>query len=125
MTRLISIKAVSELPEAFKDKVSFQVVDNNVEAVVITLGEETLRIVGTDSYSKNVKVLKTQPKKEVTKYKLSGVVGGLTMQPEMFDSDSEYEADEKRKSYEYKFNFGEVELKIEPVVEYVDEEKIS
>lgn len=123
MTRLISIKAVSELPEAFKDKVSFQVVDNNVEAVVITLGEETLRIVGTDSYSKNVKVLKTQPKKQVTKYKLSGIVGGLTMQPEMFDS--EYEADEKRKSYEYKFNFGEVELKIEPVVEYVDEEKIS
>ena len=123
MTRLISIKAVSELPEAFKDKVSFQVVDNNVEAVVITLGEETLRIVGTDSYSKNVKVLKTQPKKEVTKYKLSGIVGGLTMQPEMFDS--EYEADEKRKSYEYKFNFGEVGLKIEPVVEYVDEEKIS
>lgn len=77
MTRLISIKAVSELPEAFKDKVSFQVVDNNVEAVVITLGEETLRIVGTDSYSKNVKVLKTQPKKEVTKYKLSGIVGVL------------------------------------------------
>jgi hypothetical protein len=45
------------------------------------------------------------------------------MQPEMFDS--EHEADEKRKNYEYKFNFGEVELKIEPVVEYVDEEKIS
>jgi hypothetical protein len=80
------------------------------------------RIVGTDSYSKNVKVLKTQPKKQVTKYKLSGIVGGLTMQPEMFDS--EHEADEKRKNYEYKFNFGEVELKIEPVVEYVDEEKI-
>ena len=45
MTRLISIKAVSELPEAFKDKVSFQVVDNNVEAVNFTVGEETLRIV--------------------------------------------------------------------------------
>ena len=125
MTRLISIKAVSELPEAFKDKVSFQVVDNNVEAVVITLGEETLRIVGTDSYSKNVKVLKTQPKKEVTKYKLSGVVGDLIMQPEMFDT--EYEAIEKRKrkSNEHTLSFDEVELKIEPVVEYLDEEKIS
>ena len=123
MTRLISIKAVSELPEAFKDKVSFQVVDNNVEAVVITLGEETLRIVTNGTYSNHLKILTQQPKKQVTKYKLSGVVGGLTMQPEMFDS--EYEADEKRKSYEYKFNFGEVELKIEPVVEYVDEEKIS
>ena len=123
MTRLISIKAVSELPEVFKDKVSFQVVDNNVEAVVITLGEETLRIVTNGTYSNHLKILAQQPKKEVTKYKLSGIVGGLTMQPEMFDS--EYEADEKRKSYEYKFNFGEVELKIEPVVEYVDEEKIS
>ena len=123
MTRLISIKAVSELPETFKDKVSFQVVDNNVEAVVITLGEETLRIVTNGTYSNHLKILAQQPKKQVTKYKLSGVVGGLTMQPEMFES--EYDADEKRKSYEYKFNFGEVELKIEPVVEYVDEEKIS
>ena len=123
MTRLISIKAVSELPEAFKDKVSFQVVDNNVEAVVITLGEETLRIVTNGTYSNHLKILTQQPKKQITKYKLSGVVGGLTMQPEMFDS--EHEADEKRKSYEYKFNFGEVDLKIEPVVEYVDEEKIS
>ena len=122
MTRLISIKAVSELPEAFKDKVSFQVVDNNVEAVTFTVGEETLRIVTNGTYSNHLKILTQQPKKQVTKYKLSGVVGGLTMQPEMFDS--EYEADEKRKSYEYKFNFGEVELKIEPVVEYVDEEKI-
>ena len=123
MTRLISIKAVSELPEAFKDKVSFQVVDNNVEAVTFTVGEETLRIVTNGTYSNHLRILTQQPKKQVTKYKLSGIVGGLTMQPEMFDS--EYEADEKRKSYEYKFNFGEVELKIEPVVEYVDEEKIS
>ena len=123
MTRLISIKAVSELPEAFKDKVSFQVVDNNVEAVTFTVGEETLRIVNNGTYSNHLKILAQQPKKQVTKYKLSGIVGGLTMQPEMFDS--EREADEKRKSYEYKFNFGEVELKIEPVVEYVDEEKIS
>ena len=123
MTRLISIKAVSELPEAFKDKVSFQVVDNNVEAVTFTVGEETLRIVNNGTYSNHLKILAQQPKKQVTKYKLSGIVGGLTMQPEMFES--EHEADEKRKGYEYKFNFGEVELKIEPVVEYVDEEKIS
>ena len=44
MTRLISIKAVSELPEAFKDKVSFQVVDNNVEAVTFTVGEEEKKL---------------------------------------------------------------------------------
>ncbi len=122
MTRLISIKAVSELPEAFKDKVSFQVVDNNVEAVVFTLGDATLRIVTNGSYSNNLKVLQSQPKKEVTKYKLSGSAGGMTMQPEMFDS--EYDADEKRKGYERKFDYNEVDLKIEPVVEFVEEDKI-
>ena len=123
MQRLISVKNASDLPEVFKGKVTFQVVDNNVEAVVFTEGDESIRVVTNGTYSNHLKILTKQPKKQVTKYKLSGVVGGLTMQPEMFDS--EYEADEKRKSYEYKFDFGEVELKIEPVVEYVDEEKIS
>lgn len=120
--RLISVKTVSELPEAFKDKVSFQVVDNKVEAVIFTIGEETLRVVVNGTYSNDLKILTQQPKKQVTRYKLSGSVGGLVMQPEMFDQ--ELEADEKRKSYEYKFDFDKVDLKIEPVVEFVDEEKI-
>ena len=122
MTRLISVKTVSDLPEAFKDKVSFQVVDNKVEAVVFTLGEEILRVVVNSTYSNDLKILTQQPKKQVTRYKLSGSVGGLVMQPEMFDQ--ELEADAKRKSYEYKFDFDQVDLKIDPVVEFVDEEKI-
>lgn len=122
MTRLISVKNASDLPEVFKDKVSFQVTDNNVEAVTFTIGEEMLRIVVGNSYSNNLKILTQQPKKQVTRYKLSGSVGGLVMQPELFDQ--ELEADAKRKSYEYKFDFDQVDLKIEPVVEFVDEEKI-
>ena len=122
MTRLISVKTVSDLPEAFKDKVSFQVVDNKVEAVVFTLGEEILRVVVNSTYSNDLKILTQQPKKQVTRYKLSGSVGGLVMQPEMFDSEAE--ADAKRKGYEYKFDFDQVDLKIDPVVEFVDEEKI-
>ena len=120
--RMISIKSVNDLPDVFKDKVQFQVTDNNVEAVVFTLGDETLRIATNGSYSNNLKVLQSQPKKEVTKYKLSGSAGGMTMQPEMFDS--EYDADEKRKGYERKFDYNEVDLKIEPVVEFVEEDKI-
>lgn len=120
--RMISIKSVNDLPDVFKDKVQFQVTDNNVEAVVFTLGDETIRIVVADSYSKNLKVLQSQPKKEVTKYKLSGSAGGMQMQPEMFDS--EYDADEKRKGYERKFDYDDVDLKIEPVVELVEEDKI-
>lgn len=120
--RMISIKSVNDLPDVFKDKVQFQVTDNNVEAVVFTLGDDTLRIVTNGSYSNNLKVLQSQPKKEVTKYKLSGSAGGMTMQPEMFDS--EYDANEKRKGYELKFDYNEVDLKIEPVVELVEEDKI-
>ena len=120
--RMISIKSVNDLPDVFKDKVQFQVTDNNVEAVVFTLGDATLRIVTNGSYSNNLKVLQSQPKKEVTKYKLSGGIAGMTMQPEMFDS--EYDADEKRKVYERKFDYNEVDLKIEPVVEFVEEDKI-
>lgn len=122
MQRLISVKTVSDLPEAFKDKVSFQVIDNKVEAVVFTIGEETIRVVREGTYNDNLKVLSQQPKKQVTRYKLSGSVGGLVMQPELFDQ--EVEADAKRKSYEYKFDFDQVDLKIESVVEFVEEEKI-
>ena len=120
--RMISIKSVNDLPDVFKDKVQFQVTDNNVEAVVFTLGDATLRIVTSGSYSNNLKVLQSQPKKQVNKYKLSGSAGGMQMQPEMFDSEND--ADEKRKAYEYKFNFDGVDLKIEPVVEFVEEDKI-
>ena len=120
--RMISIKSVNDLPDVFKDKVQFQVTDNNVEAVVFTLGDATLRIVTNGSYSNNLKVLQSQPKKEVTKYKLSGGIAGMQMQPEMFDS--EKDADEKRKGYERKFDYDEVDLKIEPVVEFVEEDKI-
>lgn len=120
--RMVSIKSVNDLPDVFKDKVQFQVTDNNVEAVVFTLGDATLRIVTNGSYSNNLKVLQSQPKKEVTKYKLSGGIAGMIMQPEMFNSEND--ADEKRKGYERKFDYDEVDLKIEPVVEFVEEDKI-
>ena len=122
MTRLISVKNASDLPEVFKDKVSFQVIDNNVEAVTFTIGEEILRIVVGGNYSNNLKVLTQQPKKQVTRYKLSGSVGGLVMQPELFDQ--EHEANAKRESYKYKFDSSGADLKVDPIVEFVDEEKI-
>ena len=122
MTRLISVKSVNDLPDKFKEVISFQVVDNAIEAIVITVGEESVRVTGSGSYSNTLKVLAEQPKKQVTKYKLSGTVGGLVMQPEVYASQDG--ADEKRKQYEYKFNFGETDLKIEPVVEFVEEDKI-
>lgn len=61
MTRLISVKTVSDLPEAFKDRVSFQVVDENLECIMITIGNTTIRVVSKDAYSNTLKVLAEEP----------------------------------------------------------------
>ena len=122
MTRLISIKAASDLPSEFKDKIELQIVDNAIEAVVFKINDQSLRIVGTDTYSKNVKILTAQPKKEVTKYRLVGKVADLEVQPQTYDT--EYEAEEAKRKYDSKFDY-DTSLTIESVVEFVDEDKIS
>ena len=122
MTRLISIKAASDLPSEFKDKIELQIVDNAIEAVVFKINDQSLRIVGTDNYSKNVKILTAQPKKEVTRYRLVGKVADLDVQPQTYDT--EYEAEEAKRIYDSKFDY-DTNLVIEPVVEFVDEDKIS
>lgn len=122
MTRLISIKAASDLPSEFKDKIELQIVDNAIEAVVLKINGQSVRIVGTDNYSKNVKILTAQPKKEVTKYRLVGKVADLDVQPQTYDT--EYEAEEAKRKYDSKFDY-DTNLTIESVVEFVDEDKIS
>ena len=122
MTRLISIKAASDLPSEFKDKIELQIVDNAIEAVVFKINDQSIRIVGTDAYNKNVKILAVQPKKEVTKYRLVGKVADLDVQPQTYDT--EYEAEEAKRKYDSKFDY-DTNLVIEYVVELVDEDKIS
>ena len=122
MTRLISIKAASDLPSEFKDKIELQIVDNAIEAVVLKINGQSVRIVGTDNYSKNVKILTAQPKKEVTKYRLVGKVADLDVQPQTYDT--EREAEEAKRKYDSRFDY-DTNLVIESVVELVDEDKIS
>lgn len=122
MTRLISIKAASDLPSEFKDKIELQIVDNAIEAVVLKINGQSVRIVGTDNYSKNVKILTAQPKKEVTKYRLVGKVADLDVQPQTYDT--EREAEEAKRKYDSKFDY-DTNLVIESIVELVDEDKIS
>ena len=122
MTRLISIKTASDLPIEFKDKIELQIVDNAIEAVVLKINGQSIRIVGTDTYSKNVKILAAQPKKEVTKYRLIGKVSDLDVQPQTYDT--EREAEEAKRKYDSKFDY-DTNLTIESVVELIDEDKIS
>lgn len=119
--RLVSVKSVSELPECFKSLVSFQIVNDKIEAVVLTDGAETIRICVGESYSNNLKILKQQPKKEVQKWKVSGKIDDtIPLQPEVFDE--EYKA--KDRQHELSYKFGDGEFKVEPFIELVDEDKI-
>lgn len=122
MTRLISIKSTSELPEVFKDKVEFQVVDNKVEAVVVKVQGSYIRITPSGTYSNDLKILTEQPKKEVTKYKLKGTLCDVQIEEQIFDD--ERLAQNKKDDYEYRLPIGEVNLTIEPTVVFVDEDKI-
>lgn len=119
--RFISIKSTGELPEQFKDKVSFQLADNNIEAVILKIDDQLIRIVTAGTYSNHLKLLVTQPKKAVTKYKLSGTVHGIEIVPELFNS--EYVAADRKLTVEGQ-SYGGIDLKIEEVVDYVDEDKL-
>ena len=61
MTRLISVKNASDLPEVFKDKVLFNIVDGNVEGVVLIIRDQVIQIVSKDTYSNTLKVLMREP----------------------------------------------------------------
>lgn len=119
--RLVSVKSVAELPECFKSLVSFQIVNDKIEAVVLTKETEIIRICVGESYANNLKILKQQPKKEVQKWKVFGKVDDtIPMQPEVFDE--EYKAQERQQELTYKFADGE--FKVESFIELVDEDKI-
>lgn len=87
--RMIKLKDVSQL-EAFKDVVSLQVVDGNIEAVTLTLNGQALRIVSPDTYSRNIQLLMEEPKQETKHFRVVGTYMGMNTVPKVFDS--EYDA---------------------------------
>ena len=63
--RMQTIKNQNDIPQALQGIVSFQVLDNNVEAVVVKVGEDYIRFSKSDSYSSNLKRVKLLSKKPV------------------------------------------------------------
>lgn len=122
MDRMITVKTSFDLPKSLADKVTLQVIDDRVEAVVVQIGEEFIRIVKGDAYSNNLKVLKLQPKKEVTRYKLIGKFLGMADVCEVFED--KHSADNRAYEYETKAGSQETGLTIEEFVALVDEDKI-
>ena len=122
MDRMITVKTSAELPKSFVDKVSLQVVDNKVEAVIVQIGEDSIRIVKGDSYGNTLKVLKLQPQKEVVRYKLIGKFLGMADVCEVFED--KHSADSRAYEYETKAGHQDTGLTIEEFTALVSEESI-
>lgn len=121
-TRLVTIKTQQEIPDNLKEIIKLQVQDNKIEAVVIKLGDEYIRITKGGTYSDDLKITKEQPKKEVKKWKVSGEVLSAEIVPKVFKALSE--AESFKYSMESIVNWDQSKLEIEEFVELVDEEVI-
>ena len=117
--RLVTIKTQQEIPDNLKEIIKLQVQDNKIEAVVIKLGDEYIRITKGGTYSDDLKITKEQPKKEVKKWKVFGEVLFTEIVPKVFKTLSE--AENFRHDMESKVSLDQSDLKIEEFVELVDE----
>ena len=120
--RLVTIKTQQEIPDNLKEIVKLQVQDNKIEAVVIKLGDEYIRITKSGTYTDELKITKEQPKKEVKKWKVFGEVLSAEIVPKVFKTLPE--AESFKYDTESRVNFNQSDLYIEEFVELVDEEVI-
>ena len=121
--RMQTIKNQNDIPQALQGIVSFQVLDNNVEAVVVKVGEDYIRISKSDSYSSNLKVVKEQPKVAVKRFVLEGKLLGIADVKEVFEKETD--ATIKLRHYEQKAGYPEtLGLAVVEVEMLVDAENI-
>lgn len=120
--RLVTVKTQQEIPDNLKEIIKLQVQDNKIEAVVIKLGDEYVRITKSGAYTDDLKITKEQPKKEVKKWKVSGEVLFTEIVPKVFNTFSD--AENFKYDMESKVRLDQSDLKIEEFVELVDEEVI-
>lgn len=121
--RMQTIKNQNDIPQALQGIVSFQVLDNSVEAVVVKVGEDYIRISKSDSYSSNLKVVKEQPKVVVKRFVLEGKLLGIADVKEVFEK--EHDATTKLRHYEQKAGYPEeLGLAVIEVEMLVDAENI-
>ena len=88
--RMVVIKSEHDVPELLKGVVQFQIVNDAVEAIVVQVGNEYIRITKGDNYSNTLRVTKEQGKIKVERYALKGKFLGMVDVYEEFVN--EYEA---------------------------------
>ena len=119
--RLVQIKDSSNLG-TFKDAVALQIVDGNVEAIVLTVNGETLRITAGGSYSNTLKLLVEEPKDETTMFRVGGEYMGLSVDKTFTQK---YDADNYLSEMVGKLPYGESHsLQVESFTVLTDKTKI-
>lgn len=124
MTRMITCTTQDDIPVK---GVHLQVVDNKIEAVVVTDEDgNSVRIVKSSDYSSSLKVLKEQGKVPVDKWYVCGKLLNLVDYEEEFDD--EYKAQDHLDSIKSDKGIWDTErlgLKIEQRTVMVDATKIN
>lgn len=124
MTRMITCKEQADITVK---GVTLQIVDDKIEAVIVTDDEgNSVRIVKSSDYSPCLKVLKDQDKVPVDKWFICGKILGLVEYEESFDDENEAE-DALRNIQKEKQIWDEdkLGLKIEKRIVMVDPTKIN
>lgn len=121
--RMVVIKSEHDVPQSLKDFVQFQIVNDTVEAVIVQVGSEYIRITKADSYGNSLRVAKEQGKIKVERYALKGKFLGLVDVYEEFGN--EHEATSKMTEYKTQAGYAENHgLSIEKVTVEVEPDKI-
>ena len=84
--KMESVKSEKDLPKGLQDIIEFQFADSGMEAVVVRVGSEYVRICKTESYSNTLKVLKVSKEK---KWIVEGNYKEVVKIPGLFDSQEE------------------------------------
>ena len=124
--RMVSITKQQDLPQSLLGVVTFQVENDKVEAVVVKVGEEYIRITKSETYSSHLRISKEQGKIKVKKFALKGKYLGMVEVYEEFDD--KYQAQSKLEDYRSKANLytdEETGLVVEEVEVEVDPDKIG
>ena len=124
--RMVSITKQQDLPQALSGIVSFQIENDKVEAVIVKVGDEYIRVTKSEAYSSHLRISKEQGKILVKKFALKGKYLGMVDVYEEFDD--KYTAQEKQTEYCNKANLyttDETGLTIEEIEVEVDPDKIG
>lgn len=85
--KYVTVGKQDQLPVLEGVNVSLQITDGNIEAVVISQGDKSIRVVKNGTYNDYLKILTNSPEQYTTKYKASFTSDDGEYRSKVFDSE--------------------------------------